>query len=245
MLSEIEKKYNLYKKIYKYSLSIKVNSENDEINEITKNLLINSLYLSVFTTFESFLKDLIENYISNKLKNKIKFTELSEGIAYSIFLKDEKKIKDIFDGRNNKKSFLNHFNSLKKDISKETLKAHVRFEFLHKNNLNGYYKDLFQEILGDKDFLNNLQLADNEEELKNKIDILIQEDAFKFLSDYVDNIRNNIAHQNEKFRMDTKYQFNKIVDNFYKIILEITEKYKYHTNFDLDINPGDNILDNF
>ena len=140
MLSEINNKYQSYKDIYNKILP----SLDKEMNsELAKNLLRNSLYLSVFTTFENFLKDLIDNYIYNKEKAGVKFTDLSERIAHLIFSTKETQIKFIFDDKNKdkNKSFDAFFKLLKGNIDKKTLETHIHFEFLHKDKLNGYYKD--------------------------------------------------------------------------------------------------------
>ena len=110
MLYEINEKYQSYKDIYNKILP----SLDGEINsELAKNLLKNSLYLSVFTTFENFLKDLIDNYIYNKEKVGVKFTDLSERIAHLIFSDNESQIKFIFEDKNKDKNksfdaFLNY-----------------------------------------------------------------------------------------------------------------------------------------
>lgn len=51
--------YDEYKNVYDNSL--------DSLNGNAKILLENSLYLSIFTTFELFLKDIIDIYILEKL----------------------------------------------------------------------------------------------------------------------------------------------------------------------------------
>ena len=58
MLSEIQKKYQSYKDIYDRVLPMLEEKGN---SEIARGLLENSLYLSVFTTFENYLKELIRN----------------------------------------------------------------------------------------------------------------------------------------------------------------------------------------
>ena len=51
MLSEINEKYQSYKEIHNEVLPI---LDKGESSELAKDLLENSLYLSVFTTFENF-----------------------------------------------------------------------------------------------------------------------------------------------------------------------------------------------
>lgn len=244
MLFEIEEKYQSYKEIYNKVLPI-LNSEAN--SELARDLLKNSLYLSVFTTFENFLKNLINNYIYNKEKKGVKFTDLSERIAHSIFSANEQRIKFIFDDRNQNKnnSFDKYFKMLKEDIDKKTLEKHIHFEYLHKDKLNGYYKDLFQEILGDGDFLNNLKLTQDSENFGGLLDKEIQSDAATFLSEYTDKIRNTIAHENEKFKIREYSSFEDIVDVFRDIILKISKEYENHTGFNLEEETKFNILDNY
>lgn len=202
------------------------------------------MYLSVFTTFENYLKELINNYNYNKAKQGVKFTELSERIAHSIFSEKERQIKYIFEDKNkNKKaSFDAYFHTLKETIDSNTLEKHIRFEFLHKDKLNGYYKDLFQEILGDSDFLSNLVLTQKIEVFGEQLDTKIQRDAATFLYEYTDKIRNNIAHENEKFKI-REYSFDDIADAFYSIIIKIDEQYRNNTGFDLEEEIKINMLD--
>ena len=243
MLYEINEKYQSYKDIYNKILP----SLDGEINsELAKNLLKNSLYLSVFTTFENFLKDLIDNYIYNKEKVGVKFTDLSERIAHLIFSDNESQIKFIFEDKNKdkNKSFDAFFKLLKENINKKTLERHIHFEFLHKDKLNGYYKDLFQEILGDSEFLSNLELTQNMDNFDGSLSRKIESDAATFLHEYTDKIRNNIAHVNEKFKVGEYSSFEDIVDAFYYIIVAINKKYKTNTGFDLEEKVKVNILDN-
>lgn len=244
MLPEIQKKYQSYKDIYDQVLPMLEAKDN---SEIARGLLENSLYLSVFTTFENYLKELIRNYNYNKSKQGVRFTELSERIAHSIFSEKERQIKYIFEDKNkNKKgSFDAYFHSLKETIDSNILEKHIRFEFLHKDKLNGYYKDLFQEILGDSDFLNNLNLTQNSEDFGGLLDTEIQSDAATFLYEYTDKIRNNIAHENEKFKIGDISSFEEVVNTFEYIIIEITKKYKSNTGFDLEEDAQYNMLDNY
>ena len=244
MLSEINEKYQLYKKIHNEVLP---SLDGDKSSELAKILLENSLYLSVFTTFENFLKKLIDNYIYNKEKLGVKFIDLSERIAHSFFSSKESQIKYIFDDKNKSKnrSFDAFFKWLTEAIDKKTLETHIHFEFLHKGKLNGYYKDLFQEILGDGEFLNNLELTQNIDDFGGLLNKKIQSNATTFLCEYTDKIRNNIAHENEKFKIGEYSSFEDIVDSFYYIIVKINEKYKNNTGFDLEEKININMLDDY
>lgn len=233
MLPEIKKRYQSYKDIYNKVLPI---LDKDTNSKLARDLLENSLYLSAFTTFENFLKDLIDNYIYNKEKAGVKFIDLSERIAHSLFSKKESTIKFIFDdkNKNKNKSFDAFFKSLTENIDKKTLETHIHFEFLHKDKLNGYYKDLFQEILGDSEFLNNLELTQDIDDFGGLLNQQIQSNAATFLCEYTDKIRNNIAHENEKFKIGEYSSFDDIADAFYAIIVEIDKKYKSNTGFNLE-----------
>ena len=67
MIPEINEKYRSYKEIHNKVLPI---LDGDKSSKLARDLLENSLYLSVFTTFESFLKNIIDNYIYNKEKSR-------------------------------------------------------------------------------------------------------------------------------------------------------------------------------
>lgn len=242
MLSEINEKYESYKEVHKEVLPI---LNNDKISVLARDLLENSLYLSVFTVFENFLKNLIDNYVYNKEKRGVKFTDLSARIAHSVFSNKEAQIKYIFDNRNKdqNKSFDTFFNWLTENFDKKTLETHIHFEFLHKDKLNGYYKDLFHEILGDSEFLSNLNLAQSVNDFGGLLSEQIQSNAATFLYEYTDKIRNNIAHENEKFKIREFSSFDDIVDTFSYIISKINEEYKNKTGFDLEEKIKLNILD--
>ena len=107
MLSDIIENYRNYNEIYK-----KMHKDENK-NQLESILLENSLYLSVFTTFEEFLKELIDNYLDNVSEKKISFFNLSEGIARSFFIANEKRIKHIFEISENDKqrdAFKSFFN---------------------------------------------------------------------------------------------------------------------------------------
>lgn len=107
MLSEINEKYKSYKEIHNKVLPI---LNGDKSSELAKDLLENSLYLSVFKTFENFLKNLIKHYIYNKEKAGVRFIDLSERIAHSLFSSKSSQIKFIFNDKNKAKTnLLMHF----------------------------------------------------------------------------------------------------------------------------------------
>ena len=82
MYNVIKERFDAYKKIHDDILPC-INHESE--TEKAKVLLENSLYLSVFTTFEWFLRSLIDSYLTNITQGGICFIDLSEGIAKNIF----------------------------------------------------------------------------------------------------------------------------------------------------------------
>ncbi|NLL63117.1 MAG: hypothetical protein GX241_02565 [Ruminococcaceae bacterium] len=90
MLSKIRNSYQIYNEVHKKILP---QLDGSEIDKRARILLENSLYLSVFTTFENFLKDIIENYIDNISKSGISFVDLTDNFARRVFLSQEKKNK--------------------------------------------------------------------------------------------------------------------------------------------------------
>ena len=79
--------YDEYNNVYNNSL--------DSLNDNAKILLENSLYLSIFTTFELFLKDIIDIYIRKAINDRICFSNLVDSFAIE-YLKIEKDSLIIF-----------------------------------------------------------------------------------------------------------------------------------------------------
>lgn len=239
MLSEIEEQYKVYNRIFD-----NLNNIGGSNDKIIQNLLKNSLYLSVFTVFENFLKVLINDYLENIVGRGVKFDQLSDGVACAMFLSDEKRIKGIFSksGDAQSNAFRSYFETIKKNISKQKLEKHVRFEFLHESKLNGYYKDLFEQIIGERDFLTNLKLKEEFDDFKGLLDI--EGDAFTFLREFTVNIRNNIAHGNQEFSIKGYYSFQKITDTFLFIMRELADRYEKYNSIKLEKNEK-NMLSGF
>jgi hypothetical protein len=240
VLEEIEEQYNNYLEIYE-----KLDDVANGLNQTAKDLLVNSLYLSVFTVFEDFLKRLIANYIDSKIYRGIKFGDLSLRIACNMFVNTEKPIKKIFEksGDEQIKAFTYYFNLTNKELRKDELKKYIHYEFLHSNQLNGYYNDLFEQILGERDFLSNLKIPESGEKFDD-LDLKVENNALKFLSEFTSKIRNNIAHENQSFKVQELLSFKDTIDIFLIIIEEIEKKYTKYTGFNID-QPDDNILDDF
>lgn len=240
ILSKIEQKYEHYKKIFNELEDLELSN-----GVIARNLLENSLYLSVFTIFENFLKLLIENYVDNVSKEGISFLKLCDGFACAVFLANEKRIKHIFAVSEEQKTtaFKSYFETIKINISKQELSKYIHFEFLHENKLNGYYKDLFEQIIGEREFLSNLKLKEECNDYEGLIEI--QGDAYTFLREFTKNVRNNIAHENQTFKIDGFYSFEKVTDSFLLIMKELRNRYQKHTGFTLQENENKNLLSDF
>lgn len=239
MLSQIKEKYKIYNEIF-YSLdSLELSN-----NSTAKILLENSLYLSVFTVFENFLKDLIQHYLDNISEKGIKFVQLSNGFACAIFLGHEKRINNIFNktGENQLKDFNKYFQIIQNNLSKQDLAKYIHFEFLHESKLTGYYKDLFEQIIGEREFLTKLKLKEEFNDFDGLINI--EGDAFTFLREYTMNVRNNIAHKNQTFKVDGFVSFDKVTDTFLFIMTELIKKYEKYNNFIFEENSK-NILNEF
>lgn len=239
MLSQIKEKYKIYNEIF-YNLD-----SLDLSNNLTAKILLeNSLYLSVFTVFENFLKDLIQHYLDNISEKGIKFVQLSNGFACAIFLGHEKRINNIFNTteENQLKAFKSYFQIIQNNLSKQDLAKYIHFEFLHESKLTGYYKDLFEQIIGEREFLTNLKLKEEFNDFNGLINI--EGDAFTFLREYTMNVRNNIAHENQIFKVDGFVSFDKVTDTFLFIMTELIKKYEKYNNFIFEENSK-NILNEF
>jgi len=160
------------------------------------------------------------------------------------FFLRKKRINAIFKftGEKRKKAFESYFEQLKEKIPRKELESHIRFEFLHKNELEGYYKDLFELMLGDKDFLLNLKVKENSDDFEGLLQV--EGNAFSFLVEYTDKIRNNITHENEKFYIEGFESFEKVTNVFYFIMEQIVKKYEIHTGFSFNVKDK-NILEDF
>lgn len=241
MLNIIENDFDVYKSVY---LDILPKFADKEVDKKARVLLENSLYLSVFTTFENFLKELIKNYVENISETGITFFQLTDGFAETYFISQERRISSIFDesDEKRKRAFSSYFKSIKGNLEKKQLNSLIKFEFLHKSKLDGYYKDLFELMLGDRDFLSNVKLTESKADFEGLLDV--KGDAFTFLVEYTDKVRNSIAHENEKFQIEGFHSFEKVVDAFLAIISKIIQKYEAHTGFKFELK-ADNLLDEF
>ena len=113
MYDVIKERFDAYKKIHDDILP-RINHETE--TDKAKILLENSLYLSIFTTFEWFLRSLIDSYVTNITEEGICFIDLSEGIAKNIFLSHESRINAVFRSKSDKQNkAFNSFYSMLKD----------------------------------------------------------------------------------------------------------------------------------
>ena len=239
MYDVIKERFDAYKKIHDDILP-RINHETE--TDKAKILLENSLYLSIFTTFEWFLRSLIDSYVTNITEEGICFIDLSEGIAKNIFLSHESRINAVFRSKSDKqnKAFNSFYSMLKDTYNKSDLEPFIHFEFLDKSKLDGYYKDVFAQMLGDPDFLDNLmvEITVNDAELTRKT----RESASKFLSEFTEQVRNNIAHENSEFKMPEQYSFDSVIDRFLQIVKQLEDTYKNYTKFEVT-KTSDNLLE--
>jgi len=239
MYNVIKERFDAYKKIHDDILPrIDHETETDK----AKVLLENSLYLSIFTTFEWFLRILIDSYVTSITQEGIRFIDLSEGIAKNIFLNHESRINTVFRLKSEKQNqaFNSFYSMIKDNYSKSDLEPFIHFEYLHKSKLDGYYKDVFAQMFGDPDFLDNLmvEVTVNDEGLTRKT----RESASKFLSEFTEQVRNNIAHENSEFRMPEQYSFDSVIERFLQIVKNFEDTYKTYTKFEIT-KTSDNLLD--
>lgn len=239
MYDVIKKRFDAYKKIHDDILP-HINHETE--TDKAKVLLENSLYLSIFTTFEWFLRSLIESYVTNITEEGICFIDLSEGIAKKIFLSHQSRINAVFNSKldQQNRAFNSFYSMLKDTYCKSDLEPFIHFEFLHKSKLDGYYKDIFAQILGDPDFLDNLmvEVTIDDAGLTSKT----RESASKFLSEFTEQVRNNISHENSEFRMPEQYSFDSVIERFLQIVKNFEDTYKTYTKFEIT-KTSDNLLD--
>ena len=128
---------NIFKNYKKY-IDIYENDLKTLDNEAS-TFLLNSLYLSVYTTFEYFLDFLIQRYVENiTLSSKgIKLEDLKGSIAMKYFIntnKNDKKLHNLLMNPQTK-TFDSIRSVLYGKIPREELSKYLKFEFLHDNKL--------------------------------------------------------------------------------------------------------------
>lgn len=238
-INEIIGSYDDYLLVY--------NEELSELKGPARTLLENSLYLSIFTTFELFLKEIIDIYLNKKVESGITFNGLVDNFASEYLKNRERQFNNFFnttrmDSRT--QSFYNIKKQLNGNLVKEELSNYIRFEFLHKKKLKEYYPSLFEQILGDKDFLLRISLHFTSD-IFNNLDNRIEQNAQDFLSLYTEKIRNSIAHENSKFYIEDD-SFLECVGHFKTITQNIYDKFVEYNNFsDLQIRTRENQIDLF
>lgn len=230
--------YDEYKNVYNNSL--------DSLNGNAKILLENSLYLSIFTTFELFLKDIIDIYIRKALADEICFSKLVDSFAIEYLKNKERQFDNFFkdqnlDGFNNIKSLLEN------RLSEKDLRIYVRFEFLHKKKLDKYYPALMEQILGKRNFLESVDIEfPDTDSATLGVELREVKNAKEFLSIYTEQIRNSIAHENSHFSVGN-ISFDKCVESFKDITNKIYDQFISHNDLQdterLSDIMRDNILD--
>ena len=123
---------NIFKNYKKY-IDIYENDLKTLDNEAS-TFLLNSLYLSVYTTFEYFLDFLIQRYVENiTLSSKgIKLEDLKGSIAMKYFIntnKNDKKLHNLLMNPQTK-TFDSIRSVLYGKIPREELSKYLKFEFL-------------------------------------------------------------------------------------------------------------------
>lgn len=208
--------YDEYKNVYNNSL--------DSLEGNAKILLENSLYLSIFTTFELFLKDIIDIYIRKALADEICFSKLVDSFAIE-YLKNKERQFDNFFKDQNLDSFNNIKSLLENKLSEKDLRIYVRFEFLHKKKLDKYYPALMEQILGIRNFLESvdIEFLDTDSATLG-VELREVKNAKEFLSIYTEKIRNSIAHENSHFSVGN-ISFDKCVESFKDITNKIYDQF--------------------
>ena len=212
--------YDEYKNVYNNSL--------DSLNGNAKILLENSLYLSIFTTFELFLKDIIDIYIRKALTDGICFSNLVDSFAIEYLKNRERQFDNFFKNQNQQQilsSFTNIKSLLEGNLSEEDLRIYVRFEFLHKKKLDKYYPALMEQILGVRNFLESVEIEfpDTDSDTLG-VELREVKNAKEFLSIYTEKIRNSIAHENSHFSVGN-ISFDKCVESFKDITNKIYDQF--------------------
>lgn len=229
--------YDEYKNVYNNSLG---SLEGD-----AKILLENSLYLSIFTTFELFLKDIIDIYIRKALADEIYFSKLVDSFAIE-YLKNKERQFDNFFKDQNLDSFNNIKSLLENKLSEKDLRIYVRFEFLHKKKLDKYYPALMEQILGIRNFLESVDIEfPDTDSATLGVELREVKNAKEFLSIYTEKIRNSIAHENSHFSVGN-ISFDKCVESFKDITNKIYDQFISYNELDterLSDIMRDNILD--
>lgn len=234
--------YDEYKNVYNNSL--------DSLNGNAKILLENSLYLSIFTTFELFLKDIIDIYIRKALTDGICFSNLVDSFAIEYLKNRERQFDNFFKNQNQNQilsSFTNIKSLLEGNLSEEDLRIYVRFEFLHKKKLDKYYPALMEQILGIRNFLESVEIEfpDTDSDTLG-VELREVKNAKHFLSIYTEKIRNSIAHENSQFSVGS-ISFEKCVESFKEITNKIYDQFISYNELQdterLSDIMRDNILD--
>lgn len=234
--------YDEYNNVYNNSL--------DSLNDNAKILLENSLYLSIFTTFELFLKDIIDIYIRKAINDRICFSNLVDSFAIE-YLKNRERQFDNFLKNQNQNQILSSFTNIKSllegNLSEEDLRTYVRFEFLHKKKLDKYYPALMEQILGKNNFLESIEIEfpDTDSDTLG-VELREVKNAKEFLSIYTEKIRNSIAHENSQFSVGN-ISFEKCVESFKEITDKIYDQFISYNELQdterLSFIMRDNILD--
>lgn len=221
------KKDNLINDIklyYKHIIDIR-NSSEDLLSTASLNLLENSLHLSVFTLFEEFIKMTIKNFIILK-KDNLFIKEISDSMLTEYFNTFDKKSWNIAKFEKEVEMFNNPLNE-------NMLSSIYKFKFFHKNVIENYYRYLFKDILGKENFLEKLELITRS--YMGDVEIIEKNNAKVFLTTYISEIRNNIAHRNYSFKAKSHFNLDleTVVKYLFQIITSIYESYKEYNKSEI------------
>ncbi|MBP2621539.1 HEPN domain-containing protein [Streptococcus panodentis] len=235
-IERIFESYDNYINIYQHELN--------KLDSNASNLLLNSLYLSVYTTFEYFLENLIQSYVRSITESDkgIKLEGLKGSIAMKYFIntnKNSKKLEQLLKDPKTK-TYDSIKSILYNKIDQEELSKYLRFEFLHDNKLKEHYPDIFAQIFNDSELLEHIELSTFE--TISNVNQVQKYSAANFISKYRD-IRNSIAHENFHFSIENE-QFVEYVSNFKYIISEMIKKYESVNNFPIT-NSSNDLLKEF
>ncbi|MDE8032841.1 hypothetical protein PT088_07485 [Erysipelothrix rhusiopathiae] len=202
---EIREQYEQLLDIYNQELN---NLKTDE----AKYLLENSILLSIFTKLEEFLKVMISNYIEQQ-DGLIMFEHLDESITKKLIYRDGSLLVK------NKKDFDYVYKLHNSPLQEKKLKEFFKFKFIHKGVLKSHYGIMFKQIFNDQYILDKMKITVTSESTG-----IMQVDtrrATEYIEEYVDKVRNEIAHDCINYVYETAT--NKPIEDEIKMFLQIIE----------------------
>lgn len=234
VIDEIKKRFDEYKLIY--------NKEYDKLSEVGKTLLENSIHLSIFTIFESFLKITIKSYIK-EMRDKLLVSDIESDLSEKIIFGNDGitlKSRENFEKINN---------IINNPLNETRLESIYKFKFLHGEAIENHYNKLFEDMLGEKYFFNNLKLTLTDDDDSSELETKQTLRASKFIENYTKNVRNNIAHQNYAYKTTVSdFSVEQVCYLFLEIIKKISIKFFKHNQFNIEFVEDHslrNVMNNF